>query len=195
MPGSYSTSRPAPAEIIYDCGKVIEMPFSQKNQMVMTTIDVCENEYYLTGKNFGASFNWSTLETTQKIKVRVSDIYRVAVTKEGCVVTDSVKIHFRKDEAVFTFLPSFNPETEFLNGEFYYEIDDVSGFELKVYDRRKNVLFQTTNTNKKWNGRNPKGDIVDAAEYFWSVQYTPNCPKGSKPVVQYGKVMVKRQKK
>ena len=163
--------------------------------MVVSTIDVCENTYMLTGKNFGASFNWSTLETTQKIVVKVSGMYRIAVTKAGCVVTDSVKIHFRRDEAVFTFLPSFNPETEFLNGEFYYEVDDVKGFELKVYDKRKNVLFETVNTSKKWNGKNPKGVMVDAGEYFWSVKYTPNCPPDSKPIVQYGKVTVKRGKK
>ena len=177
----------------FDCSKVIEKPFSQKGQMVMTSIEVCENEYVLSAKNFGASFNWSTLETTQKIKVNVSQVYKVAIFKQGCTVIDSIHVKFRKDLAEFTFLPSFNPESESFNSEFYYEIADVQDFELKVYDRKKkNILFDTKNIKKKWNGKNQKGDVVSAGEYFWVVKYKPNCPKDSKAVVKEGSVIVKR---
>lgn len=179
----------------FDCTRIIQRPFSNKDQMVTTDISVCEEEYLLSAKNFGASFTWSTMESTQKIKVKTSGMYRVSISKEGCTVSDSVRIRFRKEDAVFTFLPSFNPEAEFLNGEFYYEVEDVHDFELKVYDKHKNVLFETTNLKKKWNGKNPKGKIVAAGEYFWSAKFTPNCPKESKPEVKYGKVMVKRDKK
>ncbi|TAL56311.1 MAG: hypothetical protein EPN85_15140, partial [Bacteroidetes bacterium] len=136
----------------------------------------------------------STLETTQKITAKISGVYRIAITKEGCTITDSVRLRFRKEDAVFTFLPSFSPETEFLNTEFYYEIDDVQLFELKVYDKRKNILFETRNIKKKWNGKNPKGAIAPSGEYLWVVKYKPNCPKDSKLVVQEGKVTVKRKK-
>lgn len=177
----------------FDCARVIEKPFTKSTQMTMTDISVCESEYFLSAKNFGGSFVWSTLETTRQIAVKVSGLYKVAITKDGCTVTDSVKIRFRRDASEFRFLPSFNPETEFLNGEFYYEIDDVQGFELKVFDKKgKSILFATTNFKRKWNGKNVKGNIVPAGEYPWAVKYKPNCPKDSKPVTREGKVTVKR---
>lgn len=178
-----------------DCANVIERPFTQKNQMTMTDVSVCENEYLLSAKNFGGSFNWSTLETTQQITVKRSGLYKVSVTLNGCSVTDSIRVRFRKEASQFTFLPSFNPETEFLNGEFYYEIDDVSGFEMKIFDRRQNEIFSTGNFKKKWNGRNVKGNLVPAGDYSWTVKYKPNCPKDSKEVIKEGKVNVKRSKK
>ena len=179
-----------------DCGNVIEMPFTNKDKLLMTEISVCVDNYNLSAKNAGASFNWSTLETTQKIQVTFSGLYRVEITKDGCTVTDSIKIHFRKDLSTFSFLPEFNPESEFLNSEFYYEIEEVQGFELNVYDtKKKKVLFFTDNPHKKWNGKNNNGEIVPAGDYYWTVRYTPNCPKGSKPVIKEGVVTVKRKKK
>lgn len=191
---SLSSASAAPS-LGFDCAQIVEKPFSAKKQLVMSDIAVCEDEYILSAKNFGASYNWSTLETTQRIVVKVSGLYRVAITRQGCTVLDSVRIRFRKETAVFRFLPAFNPETEFMNGEFYYEIDDIQSFEMKIYDPKgRKVLFETTNSKKTWNGKNQKGNIVPAGEYPWTVKYKPNCPKESKLVTQEGKVTVKRTK-
>jgi len=97
---------------------------------------------------------------------------------------------------VFTYLPSFNPGAEFLNGEFYYEIDDVKSFVLRVFDKKgKNVIFETSNFHKKWSGKISNGKIVEEGEYRWVVKYTPNCPKNTKEIVLEGKVVVGREKK
>lgn len=210
LPNTYLTAKPehdppkiqgkipvpvAEPPVVFDCDKVIEKPFTKSGQMTMTDISVCEAEYMLSAKNFGASFAWSNLASTQKITVSTSGIYRVEIRKGGCSVTDSLRVRFRKDNAVFSFLPTFDPEAEFLSAEFYYEIDDVHGFELKVFGKRRNVLFETTNFKKKWNGKNPKGKLVPAGKYAWTVKYIPNCPKDSKQVTQSGQVTVKRTKK
>ncbi|MEK6614577.1 MAG: gliding motility-associated C-terminal domain-containing protein [Bacteroidota bacterium] len=191
---TFSKFEPLEKLQLIDCSKIIEKPFSNKEQLLMTEISVCENEYILNAKNFGASFNWSTLQTTQKINIDTTGIYRVSISKNGCTITDSIRLRFRKDATLFRFLPAFNPESEFLNSEFYYDIDDVQEFELKVFDgKKKNILFETQNLSKKWNGKNQKGKIVPAGEYFWSVKYKPNCPKESKLVTQEGRVIVKRK--
>jgi hypothetical protein len=177
-----------------DCIKSIEKPFSSSSQLLITEISVCENEYILDAKNPGATFLWSgpsiVTQNTQKIKVDTSGIYRVSVIKDGCTLSDSIRVRFRKDFAVFRYLPKFNPKSEFVNAEFYYTIEDVSEFELKVFDRKKRIVFETKNPNVKWNGRNKKGELVAEGEYLWSVKYKPLCPKESKVITKEGKVIV-----
>ncbi|MFH1004401.1 MAG: hypothetical protein V1781_02740 [Bacteroidota bacterium] len=179
----------------FDCNKIIENPFSEKYKLLTKEISVCENKYILDAKNFGASFNWSTLETTQKITVDTTGIYRVAIIKNGCTIVDSIRIKFKKDLAVFRYLPLFNPENEFINSEFYYDIDEMTDFNLKVFDsNKKYILFETKNSNVKWSGKNLKGKIVPTGEYYWEVKYKPKCPKGSKEIIEKGKVSIIRKK-
>jgi len=186
----------APVLTNSNCDKVIEKPFSRKGQMTMTEISVCESTYLLNAKNPGANYKWSTLATTQQVTIDTSGKYKVSVSKNGCTITDSIKIDFRKEAAVFRHLSKFNPESAFLNIEFYYQIEEVRDFKLTVFDaKKKRTLFETKNPKVKWNGKNSKGEIVTAGEYFWEVKYTPNCPKESKPVVKEGVVVVERNKK
>jgi hypothetical protein len=177
------------------CNSVVAFPFSQKESKHTTEIVTCEEKYMLDAKNFGASYTWSTRATTRTILVDTSGLYKVIVQKEGCVITDSVMVRFKKDMAIFRYLPQFNPESEFMNSEFFYSIEEVSGFELKIYDSRKKLIFETNDESKKWNGRDLKGKLVPAGEYTWKVKFTPNCPKGSKQVKHEGKVIVTRNKK
>lgn len=179
-----------------NCSKILEKPFSGKNQLVMTEIFVCESTYALNAKNPGASYRWSTGASTQQITADTSKKYHVTISKQGCTVMDSVRLKFRKEVAVFRHLSKFNPESAFLNSEFYYDIDDVSSFKLTIFDiKKKRIVFETKNIKVKWNGKNPKGELVPAGEYFWEVAYKPNCPKDSKAITKEGVVVIERNKK
>lgn len=176
-----------------ECSKIVESPFSNKNKLLMTEISVCEDKFILNAKNTGATYHWTTSAASQQITIDTSGLYRVSISKNGCTIVDSIRVKFRKDVAVFRCLPSFNPESDFINSEFYYSIEEVSNFALKVFDKkRKHILFETDNSEKKWNGKNQKGEIVPAGEYVWLVKYKPNCPKESKTIELEGKVIVKR---
>ncbi|HEY4800484.1 MAG TPA: hypothetical protein VII99_15500 [Bacteroidia bacterium] len=158
-------------------------------------ISTCEKEMFLDAKNSGASYLWSTESTCQKIKIDTSGVYKVKVRKGNCVIADSVKIIFKKDLAVFRYLPVFNPDNGFINTEFYYSIDEVDAFELTVFDKKKAILFHTKNPEVKWGGMNLKGEVVNAGEYAWEVSYKPLCPINSAVVKKSGAVRVKRAKK
>ena len=179
----------------FDCSKIIETPFSKKESGTTAEIVVCDLEYILNAKNFGSSFSWSTHETTQKIRADTTGIYKISITKNGCTLIDSVRLRFRKDMAVFRYLPSFNPESEFLNSEFYYSIEEIFDFDLKVFDNKMKLIFETKNPEQKWNGKNSKGEFVSAGEYNWEAKFRPQCPKDAKEVTRQGKVIVKRNKK
>jgi len=178
-----------------NCESILEKNTLSKNKNFYPGISTCEAELMIDAKNQGAQYKWSTGETNQKIKIDTSGIYRVQITKSNCSVKDSIKIIFKKDLSEFRYLPVFNPEDEFINTEFYYSIEEIDGFELKVSDKKNNILFQTQNTEQKWNGKNAKGEIVSAGEYLWEVKYTPRCPAKSSQVIKRGTVTVKRNKK
>ena len=178
-----------------NCEQIIEKNPISKDLNFYVGISVCENEMILDAKNFGAHYLWSTGEKSKTIKIDTSGIFYVEIAKENCRTKDSIRIIFKKNLAVFRYLSAFNPESEFLNPEFYYTIDEVDAFDLKVFDKKKkNILFETKNSEKKWNGKNSKGEFVPAGDYNWTVTYRPRCPKGAKAITMEGKVAVKRGK-
>ncbi len=177
-----------------DCESVFDTnPISQKSNYY-TGISTCDTEMVLDAKNPGADYLWSTRETTQKIKIDTSGIYTVLVSKKKCSLKDSLRIVFKKDLSQFRCLSSFNPEEDFVNSEFYYTMEEADGFELKVFDNKKNLLFKTSNVEKKWSGRDLKGELVKAGDYDWQVAYKPKCPVNSPGMIKSGQVTVKRKK-
>ncbi|MFH1422168.1 MAG: hypothetical protein ABIH42_05590, partial [Planctomycetota bacterium] len=104
-----------------------------------------------------------------------------AIIKNGCTIVDSIRIKFKKDLAVFRYLPLFNPENEFINSEFYYDIDEMTDFNLKVFDsNKKYILFETKNSNVKWSGKNLKGKIVPPANIIGKLSTNRNALKEAK---------------
>lgn len=178
-------------EVRAECKNLIEQPFTKIGSSLMTEISVCESNYTLNAKNPGASYFWSTSQTTQNITVDTSRVYHVAISKNDCVINDSIRISFKKDLSEFRCLPGFNPDPGFFNTNFYYTIQEVDGFELTVFNKRK-VLFQTNDTSRKWDGRNRKGKLMKAGEYRWVVSYTPRCGKDRKKITKEGSVIVER---
>jgi hypothetical protein len=178
-----------------DCGSVLEKnPVSGGNNF-FPPFSTCGTELTLNAKNPGAKYVWSTGATTQAIKIDTSGVYKVKLVKNNCTLNDSIALEFKKDLSVFRSVSFFNPEEEFLNSEFFYTIDEIDAFDLKVFDRKKKLLFKTNNPEKKWNGRDANGDWVKAGDYDWQVTYKPRCPANTPPVVANGKVTVKRGKK
>lgn len=174
-----------------ECKDLLEQPFHTSGSTIMTELSVCENTYTLHAKNPGASYLWSTSQTTQSIIVDTSQVYRVTISKNNCNIRDSIRISFKKDLSQFRYLPQFNPDGDFFNTNFNYTIDEVNDFELTVYNKRK-VLFQTNDTLKKWNGRDRNGKLVKAGEYRWVVSYSPRCGQDRKKITKAGKVIVER---
>lgn len=198
LPAYIESPKSTDMKFVYDpCSDVVKFPFSAYHGKSSRTVEIitCEDKYLLDAGNFGGTYQWSTYATTQTILVYTTGLYKVMIQKDGCMITDSIWVRFKKDMAVFRYLPQFNPESSFLNSEFYYSIDEVSHFELKIYDSRKKLVFETTDKEKKWDGKNLSGKLVPEGEYIWKVRFTPTCPKGSKPKIQEGKVTVVRNKK
>jgi gliding motility-associated-like protein len=99
----------------------------------------------------------------------------VAVSKEGCI--DSLKKSVKVIEDLIFYVPnSFTPDGDQYNQEFkpiFTSGFDQKGYELLIFDRWGNIVFQTTDYTKGWDGRRlgAKEKVQDGA-YTWKIFYS-----------------------
>lgn len=95
--------------------------------------------------------------------------YRLtAVTPEGCVATDEVKVEVFKGSSIYVptaFTPDGNGRNDMLKPQ-YTGINRLNQF--TVYNRWGQVVFQTSSRSQGWDGR-IKGQPVSSGTYIWIV--------------------------
>ncbi len=93
------------------------------------------------------------------------------------------------DSTVFPFLTGttatnvFTPNNDATNDLFFpfVELTNSAGinyfeeYQLQIFDRWGLKVFETTSSEKGWNGITPKSKKADAGVYFWIVKATSNC--------------------
>ncbi|HRH10434.1 MAG TPA: gliding motility-associated C-terminal domain-containing protein [Bacteroidia bacterium] len=90
----------------YDSTMVI---LNRKPVLSMRDSTYCKGRtFYLDAKNPGIKYQWSTGETTQKIKIENSGIYWVKLNNNGCVQYDTVAVKFVQGAT-----PNFGDEVSF----------------------------------------------------------------------------------
>jgi alpha-amylase len=105
---------------------------------------VCQAGLELDATTVGATYNWSSGESTAKITPQASGIYSVTVTKNGCTATDEVNVDFLANIQV----------TETI-------VDASCGFS----DGK--VALSGNNLSYKWNNGNSTNEIsnISAGDY------------------------------
>ncbi|WP_207493447.1 gliding motility-associated C-terminal domain-containing protein [Aridibaculum aurantiacum] len=123
-----------------------------------------------------ATFLWSDGSTNATLEISTAGTYGVTVTSaEGCVASDSIVAKGECREIVFptAFTPNGDGKNDFFRP--LGTLSALSGYKLIVYNRWGQVVFQTNDPNKGWNGRfnsmePPTGVYVWVAEYSFSGQ-------------------------
>jgi len=146
---------------------------------VMGDTTLCPGEELLIDATaFGTSFLWSTGETTPSISVLDTGTYVVEViTNNGCILYDTIQVNFRCDTKVF--MPTaFTPNGDGLNDIFlpaFQSVDD-GAYELLIYDRWGQLVFETNNPLVGWNGQINGRPAQDGA-YQYLVRYFTNIER------------------
>jgi gliding motility-associated-like protein len=115
-------------------------------------------------------YRWSTGETTQSIVfVEVPDEVAVTVTTNGCSNSDVIFVDERKEDCYYVKIPSaFSPNNDDLNDVLRIFLLRIKSFDLKIYNRWGELMFETNNANVLWDGFY-KGDLQDMAVYQYYV--------------------------
>ncbi|MDA3615105.1 T9SS type B sorting domain-containing protein [Polluticaenibacter yanchengensis] len=127
----------------------------------------------LEGPSGYTGYTWSTGATTRIITVSAAGKYILtARTATGCEVKDSVTVYVAPNCTDLFFPNAFTPNGDGKNDYFgpIGNLADVRNYELLIYNRWGELVFQSKNPYIKWNGTH-KGKPVPSGTFTWYARY------------------------
>jgi len=143
------------------------------------------------------SYNWTAIEgsiisggNSLNPNVDEEGIYVLNVTdvSNGCSSSDEVFIFFDVESLVdlssLVYPNVFSPNNDKVNELFKpYLLDDPSydltgimqTFEMQIYNRWGNLVYETTGFQRYWDGSMNDGSIANEGVYFYLIHYTIDC--------------------
>ncbi len=98
------------------------------------------------------------------------------ITYVQCVQdTFYTSVDIRKCDNSFFIPNTFTPDGNGINDLFHAKAENIEAFNMKIFDRWGNLIFESNNINKGWDG-NYKGNNCQMDVYVWSIEY--NDPDG-----------------
>jgi len=134
------------------------------------------------------SYHWSTGDTTHQIIVSEPGQYWLSVFHDNCILTDTVNV-----TGGFTslYIPNaFTPDNNGLNDYFRPYGIGVTAFDMKIFTRWGEEIFETMDMNLGWDGRY-KGGKAQMGVYVYVITYQTIC-EGNWNMRRYGSVMLVR---
>jgi gliding motility-associated-like protein len=122
----------------------------------------------------GATYSWSTGQTTPTIEVTEPGTYFVNVLFGPCSLTDTMVVEGGYGSPALYVPNSFTPNKDALNDVFYAEGTDITSFRMRIFDRWGELLFETTDINDGWDGIY-KGEKVPNDVYVVVTDHTTTC--------------------
>ncbi len=143
-----------------------------------------------TGGTLPYSFLWNTGAITEDIDPLGGGLYYVDVTDgNSCKSSDSIfiEVHFR------VYAPTaFSPNNDEINDEFviYGLGTDLKEFNLRIFNRYGQTIFETNDPDVHWNGRlNNTGQELPIEVYTWIIELSYI---GGEQVIDKGNVTLLR---
>lgn len=127
--------------------------------------------------NFGdntTSVDWSPVHMYDA--VGVYPVYLAVMNASGCVDTAWLDLEVR-DYHTFFIPNAFTPDGNGLNDEFGPVFTNILSerYDFYIFDRWGNIVFETHDPNKKWNGRwRNEGDKVQTDVYVYKIAFIDN---------------------
>jgi gliding motility-associated-like protein len=111
-------------------------------------------------------FKWSTGETSTKIIVKEPGIYWAELKSTCGVFRDSIEIKHEK----CIFIPNaFTPNQDGKNETFYIKGINKGNWQLKIYDRRGKLVYESNAYKNDW-----KGDNLPTSLYYYRLTNEEN---------------------
>ncbi len=137
--------------------------------------------FSLLATNNVASYEWvlddALVSTTETFDYIFSDagIYNVlvsAVSSGGCVATDTLALTLQPNESYFIMPSCFTPNFDGINDLFAVEAENLSTFQMLIYNRWGELLFQTNSLLPGWRGFSDNGYSYPDGVYEYRINAT-----------------------
>lgn len=144
------------------------------------------------------TFTWQDGTAEQFRLVDTPGTYYFSVSNACETIVDSVVVALDDKEGEFArvYVPNaFSPNNDGINDCFRGYVEpglDVLDYELKVFDRWGDLIFETNKIDECWDGTF-KGKPMDPAVFVWFIRYTlQNCAGDTGEVFKEGGVHLMR---
>ncbi len=164
---------------------------STQNIEFNETVSLCGSPggVVLDAGNPGASYLWSTGETSQTITIQQAGTYWVSINAAPCILSDTIEVTGSIGEANVYIPNSFTPNGDGLNDRFSGVGEDFTSFHLVIFNRWGEKIFETRDQSG-WDG-NYVGQRAESEVYVYLLSYTSTCT-GGKVVDRRGAVTLIR---
>lgn len=153
-------------------------------------VKLCDEEKFIldAGASHG-DYLWSTGEITQTIEVNETGFYWVQIASGSCSVADTINIE--KGGSLSVFFPNtITPDADGLNDVFKGYGEDITYFDLKIFTRWGQQIFQSSDPDIVWDGTF-EGVKVQQDIYVWMADFKTTCT-GWNMQHRYGHIFVFR---
>lgn len=123
--------------------------------------------------NLYAAYEWNTGSNASSIQINTPGLYWLRVTdNEGCISIDSVLIGQKDCTSAIYFANSFTPNSDGINDVYRPTIFGPAPeiFLLKIYNRYGELVFETNDVSKGWNGLY-KGVLQNSSAFVYYCNY------------------------
>jgi gliding motility-associated-like protein len=130
----------------------------------------CEDGIELDGTATG-NFSWSPTEGLSNPNILnpiatpvTSTVYTLTSNVNGCIATDEVIV---VANCGFIIIPNvFTPNGDSDNEEFEIFNFGIPEYEIKIYNRWGDLMFESTNSNKHWDGQQNSTPAAEGTYYY-----------------------------
>ena len=137
---------------------------------------------------------WSTGDTTNTITVYApGGTYWLVASQGMCWKSDSINVSFVHDSDYWSPPNVFTPNADGKNDYFIPGIVSATNYDLKIFNRWGELMFETNNPLIHWDGKNKNTDVPEGC-YYWLAKYALGCEPDT-IIKDKGFVMLYRDKK
>lgn len=126
--------------------------------------------FYLNGRHLraaGYTLYWNTGSESDSILVKNSGLYRLQITKDGCLVTDSIRVDLI-DCLDSLLIPNvFTPNGDRVNDHFEIRGIGDRSWHLEIVDRYGRMVYQSKQYDNLW-----AGEGLDNGIYYYLLRNT-----------------------
>ncbi len=149
----------APDEIIYVIGTTKGF-----------NIEVTPSDYYIVSIEPSTGLNCNDCSNPIISGVEEDITYIITTTNGSCTIYDTIRVRAIEEERII-FPTAFTPDGDGLNDFFKPSIGgQVSSYEMKIFNRWGELIFQTPNTATGWDGYY-KGKLQPTGTFAWYCRY------------------------
>ncbi len=157
----------------------LEEPDEVKTFLGNDTVLCSGNTIQLDAGDFD-SYLWQDGSTNRYFSVTKTGMYAVTVTdNNGCTDTDSIRVTV--DCSDIYFPDAFTPDGNGRNESFgaIGNTAAVGSYQLRIYNRWGQLIFQTSDPNRKWDGT-LNGKKLGSQSFAWFATYTISATQSRK---------------